>query len=431
MNTSATSARSRAGSIPSQPRSWLLKPLHAWAQRALQDLLAQLTHGSLTLELPDGTRLEARGAQPGPAALLRLERWRPLLRLLSQGDLGLARSYRDGDWSSPDLTALLELGITNDSGWGDSLAAAGPVCKALRLLHRANANTRRGSRRNIAAHYDLGNAFYGEWLDASMLYSSALFTPSAQSLEAAQAAKLDRICELLDLDSLPPGARVLEIGCGWGALAVAIARRADVQVTALTLSREQLAHAQERVAQAGLSDRIELRLQDYRDVTGEFDRIVSIEMIEAVGERYWPAYFDTLRSRLKPGGHAVLQAITIDDEVFKQYRLHPEFIQTFIFPGGMLPNPASLQALAQGAGMALSCPESFGPSYARTLVNWRERFLARWTEIEAMGFDAAFKRLWHYYLCYCEAGFNAGRVDVKLLTLRPSPGPGFKSPAPG
>ncbi len=397
---------------------WLARPLQAWAKRLLRRLLGRLACGSLTVVLPDGSRLEGQGPRPGAAAQLQLACWRPLVRLFTQGDLGLARSYRDGDWSSPDLTALLELGIANESSWGDSLAATSLVRKGLRLLHARNANTRRGSRRNIAAHYDLGNAFYAQWLDASMLYSSALYTPQAQTLEAAQAAKLDRICELLDLASLPPGARVLEIGCGWGALAVAMAQRSDVHVTALTLSKEQLAFAEERVAKAGLSDRIELRLQDYRDVDGQFDRIVSIEMIEAVGERYWPVYFDTLNARLKPGGHAVLQAITIDDEVFKQYRLTPDFIQAFIFPGGMLPSVAALHQQAARCGMAMASREAFGASYARTLADWRERFFAQWGEIEPLGFDAAFKRLWHYYLCYCEAGFSAGRVDVHLLDLR-------------
>ncbi len=416
MNTSITSARAPVAGR--RPVSWVARPLHGWAREALSKLLTRLVAGSITIELPDGTRLDAHGTQAGPHAVLHLSRWRPLLRLFTQGDLGLARSYRDGDWTSPDLTALLELGIANDSSWGDSLVGTSLVRKGLSFLHAKNANTRRGSRRNIAAHYDLGNAFYAQWLDPSMLYSSALYKQQAQTLEQAQAAKLERICELLDLQSLPPGARVLEIGCGWGALAVAMAQRSDVHVTALTLSKEQLAHAQERVARAGLGERIELRLQDYRDVQGQFDRIVSIEMIEAVGERYWPVYFDTLRNRLKPGGHAVLQAITIDDEVFKQYRLTPDFIQTFIFPGGMLPSVAALHEQAARVDMSLVSNEAFGSSYARTLEAWRERFFAQWSEIEPLGFDADFKRLWHYYLCYCEAGFNTGRVDVHLLTLR-------------
>ncbi|MDI4634109.1 class I SAM-dependent methyltransferase [Pelomonas sp. V22] len=417
-NTSIQSINEIAPEQRQARAPWLGRPLQAWAKRLLGRLLERLACGSLTVVLPDGSRLEGHGPHPGPSAQLQLARWRPLVRLFTQGDLGLARSYRDGDWSSPDLTALLELGIANDSSWGDSLAANSLVRRGLRLLHARNANTRKGSRRNIAAHYDLGNAFYAQWLDASMLYSSALYTPQAETLEAAQAAKLDRICELLDLKSLPPGARVLEIGCGWGALAVAMAQRSDVHVTALTLSKEQLAFAQQRVNEAGLADRIELRLQDYRDVQGQFDRIVSIEMIEAVGEAYWPVYFDTLNTRLKPGGHAVLQAITIDNEVFKQYRLTPDFIQAFIFPGGMLPSVEALHQQADRVGMRLASREAFGASYARTLADWRERFFAQWGEIEPLGFDEAFKRLWHYYLCYCEAGFNAGRVDVHLLDLR-------------
>ena len=389
----------------------------------LRGWLDRLHAGSLSVELPDGSRMEAHGRMPGPAASLHLLRWRPLWRMLVEGDLGLALSWRDGDWTSPDLTTLLELGVLNEAHWHDGIAAAGPMNRLLRLLHTANANTRRGSRRNIAAHYDLGNAFYGHWLDASMLYSSALYTHEGQSLESAQAAKLDRICELLQLDELPADARVLEIGCGWGALAVSLAeQRDDIAVTGLTLSKEQLAHARTRVAAAGRQGQVDLRLQDYRDVQGRFDRIVSIEMIEAVGEAYWPVYFATLRDRLAPGGVAVLQAITINDDTFESYRRGADFIQRCIFPGGMLPCPRVLHEQAARAGFTIEETHCFGSSYARTLVEWRRRFLAAWPAIEPLGFDAAFQRLWDYYLCYCEAGFRVGRVDVGLYKLRRTAG---------
>ena len=326
----------------------------------------------------------------------------------------MAASYRDGDWSSPDLAALLEFGIRNEAGWGHALDASWPSRWLGRLFHIARSNTRRGSRENIAFHYDLGNDFYAQWLDPELIYSSALHVSGNESLEVAQAHKLERIVELLELKK---SASVLEIGCGWGALAIALAGTHDASVTGLTLSAEQLAHARQRVGDRQLEAKIDLRLQDYRDVQGSYDRIVSIEMLEAVGERYWPTYFDTLRSRLKPGGLAVVQVITIADAHFEHYRTHTDFIQRFIFPGGMLPSSSALKAQAERAGLTMETVQTFGESYAITLVEWRRRFLRAWPEIEALGFDSAFRRLWEYYLCYCEAGFRAGRVDVGLYRL--------------
>ena len=382
----------------------------------LQRLLGRTRHGRLTLTLPQGRSLELLGSEPGPHASLRLHRWRPLLRLALQGDLGLALSYRDGDWDSPDLLALLDFGLANEAAWGATLAGRGPARWLARLAHRARANTRRGSRHNIAFHYDLGNDFYRRWLDDSMLYSSALYSEDpADTLEAAQARRLQRIAELLDT---PTGAEVLEIGCGWGTLAATLAREHGARVTGLTLSSEQLAFARERAAAWGVADRVDLRLQDYRDVQGQYARIVSIEMIEAVGEAYWPVYFATLRDRLQPGGVAVLQAITIADEQFESYRAGADFIQHCIFPGGMLPCPRVLREQAQRAGLQIELEQNFGLSYARTLAEWRARFLASWDEIAPLGFDERFKRLWAYYLSYCEAGFRAGRVDVGLIRLR-------------
>ena len=382
----------------------------------LRRLLAGTRFGQLALTLPNGRSIGIAGREPGPHASLQLHRWRPLLRLALQGDLGLALAYRDGDWDTPDLTALLEFGLANMDAWGSLLGGRGPARWLARLRHRARANTRRGSRHNISFHYDLGNAFYRHWLDDSMLYSSAFYAEARDdTLEAAQERRLDRIVEMLDV---PPEARVLEIGCGWGTLAATLARRHDTQVTAITLSAEQLAFAKRRAADWGVARQVDLRLQDYRDVQGQFDRIVSIEMVEAVGEQYWPAYFATLRDRLLPGGVAVLQAITIADAHFEDYRRGADFIQHCIFPGGMLPCPRALREQAARAGLVLEEEQCFGPSYARTLAEWRRRFLAAWPQIEALGFDTPFRRLWTYYLGYCEAGFRAGRVDVGLYRFR-------------
>jgi len=393
-----------------------------WTRHPLRRLLVRLMRGmacgTLVVELPDGQRVEGRGAAAGPHAAITLHRWRPLARMLLRGDIGLAESYRDGDWSTPDLTALLEFGIRNEAGWGRVFDASLPARWAGRLLHRARANTRRGSRQNISFHYDMGNDFYAQWLDPDMVYSSALYASGDETLEQAQALKLQRIIELLDLK---PEAKVLEIGCGWGALALAIAAQ-GAQVTGLTLSTEQLAHAQQRVAAEQREAQVDLRLQDYRDVDGGYDRIVSIEMLEAVGERYWPVYFDTLRARLAPGGKAVVQVITIAEAHFDHYRRTPDFIQRFIFPGGMLPSIEAMQSQAERAGLTLQVEELFGLGYAQTLAEWRRRFLAAWPAIERLGFDDAFKRLWEYYLCYCEAGFRSGRVNVGLFSLEHAPG---------
>ncbi|MDM0017817.1 SAM-dependent methyltransferase [Variovorax saccharolyticus] len=382
-------------------------------RRLLARLLCSLSHGALGVQLPDGTRVEGRGAAEGPEAFIALKRWRPLARLLLQGDLGLAASYRDGDWTTPDLSALLEFGIRNEASWGRVLEGSWFARRLGDLFRVSRANTRRGSRRNIAFHYDMGNDFYAQWLDPALIYSSALYASGDESLEAAQAAKLDRILALLDL---PPQATVLEIGCGWGALAAALAARHGARVTGLTLSTEQLAHARRQLREQGLAD-VDLRLQDYRDVEGRYERIVSIEMLEAVGERYWPQYFDTLSERLAPGGSGVLQVITIADEHFDRYRGSTDFVQRFIFPGGKLPSVSAMKAQAGRAGLVLQTAESFGASYALTLAEWRRRFHAAWPAIAALGYDDAFRRLWEYYLCYCEAGFRSGRVDVGLFTF--------------
>lgn len=411
-DVSPCDAGSVASDVPASPAA-VLRRRRSIAHHLLARVLRRLHVGSLTVELPTGERIEHRGEKPGSAATWVLHRWRPLWRVLWRGDLGFAESYMDGDWSTPDLPALLSLFSENDAGLTDVYAGLRSERLLDRLRHKKRANTKRGSRRNIAAHYDLGNAFYAAWLDPSMTYSSALYTDADQSLEDAQQEKLARIAQMLDLAG---GEHVLEIGCGWGALADKIAA-AGCRVTGLTLSAEQLAHARDKLDAAGHGAACDLRLQDYRDVYGSFDRIVSIEMIEAVGEKYWPIYFETLSSRLRAGGTAVLQAITIEDSRFDSYRKNPDFIQRYVFPGGMLPTRAMMIEHARRAGLMPVAETAFGESYARTLAEWRRRFLAAWPSIEPLGFDRRFRRMWEYYLAYCETGFRLGIIDVGLFAF--------------
>ena len=283
-----------------------------------------------------------------------------------------------------------------------------------RFRHALNRNTRRGSRRNIAAHYDLGNDFYRLWLDSSMSYSSAIYSSPGETLEDAQRTKLDRVIDLLGLSG---GERILEIGCGWGGLAERIIERTGSHVTGLTLSTEQLAYARQQLARRGFAGQSDLRLQDYRDAGGTYDRVVSVEMLEAVGEAYWPVFFANLRQRLNPQGAAVLQVITIDQSRFESYRRRPEFIQRYIFPGGMLPTTEMLEQLVAKAGLRLVSTEFFGDSYARTFAEWHRRFLDAWPSISALGFDLRFKRMWEYYLAYCRLGFEIGVLNVGLYRI--------------
>lgn len=407
------------------------RPWHRPARRLLGRVLGGLRRGRIVVHLPDGGTLSHRGALAGPEAVVTLHRWRALARLAVGGDLGFADAFIDGDWSSPDLPAVIELAACNSAGpevAGPDVEPGG-LARAMRgmaaqrglawLRHKLRANTRRGSRRNIVFHYDLGNAFYAAWLDGGMSYSSGLYGDGAATLEQAQRAKQDRVLALLELQA---GQDVLEIGCGWGGLAERIAA-AGARLDGVTLSPAQLDYAQARLAEAGLADRARLRLQDYRDVAGRFERVVCIEMLEAVGEAYWPVFFDRLRARLVPGGVAVLQVITIDPARFAAYRRQPDFIQARVFPGGMLPTGAALRAQAVQAGLVLDHAETFGASYARTLADWRRRFHAAWRGMVAGGAVPAgdaerFRRLWDYYLAYCEGGFRARAIDVGLYRLR-------------
>lgn len=381
----------------------------------LSRVMAGLTRGSLEVTTPDGLHVVHRAPLPGPEASIVLHRWRALRRLAFGGDIAFAEAYGDGDWSSPDLASVVELAAVNGPTLDRRIGGTMLSRIGNRLAHLRRANTRAGSSRNIIAHYDLGNDFFAAWLDPGMTYSSGIYRSAGTTLEEAQAAKQDRAIELLDLRG---GESVLEIGIGWGGLAERILAAHDGRLTGVTLSPSQLAWARERLARAGLASRAELRLQDYRDVAGTFDRIVSIEMLEAVGEAYWPAYFRTLRDRLAPGGVAVLQVITIAEQRYAAYRRGADFIQRHIFPGGMLPTPRIVQEMAASAGLRLDHEETFGASYARTLADWHRRFLRALPEVARCGLDERFQRLWRYYLAYCEGGFRAGAIDVGFYRLR-------------
>jgi len=381
-------------------------------------LSSALECGSLSIELPGGDLFQAQGAHAGPDAEILVNRTRAARRALFGGSLGLADSYIDEDWDSDDLTAVIELCAQNIHSFNREIEPRYSLGRVLsRLRHRGRANTKTGSRRNIAAHYDLGNAFYAQWLDPSMTYSSACFESEEESLTTAQVRKFDNLAKMLGLQ---PDDHLLEVGCGWGAFAIHAASTYGCHVTALTVSPAQAEWARQKVAEAGLTDRVEIRLQDYRDVPGTFDKIASIEMFEAVGEQYWPIFFQTLAQRLRAGGLAALQVITIENKRFEQYRKNPDFIQMRVFPGGMLPSEEVFAESAAAVGLNLDQSNMFGRDYAETLRRWRENFEAKWPDIAPMGFDERFRRLWRYYLCYCEAGFRAGTISVGQFRLTPA-----------
>jgi len=382
--------------------------LAGWVLRRL--LAGRLAEGSLVITTPNGARVANPGAGPGPAAEIVLHNWRALRRLALRGDLGLAEAYIDGDWDSPDLAALLELGARNIAV-ADAHSDGVWFFTALRKFwHRLQSNTKRGARRNIEAHYDLGNEFYAAWLDKDMTYSSGIFAGPHTTLEDAQRAKQNRVMELLGLQG---GERILEIGCGWGALAHRLAVETQAKVTGITLSPAQAKIAGQRVA--GLP--AEIQLQDYRDMRSVFDRIVSIEMLEAVGAAYWPEYFAKLSACLAPGGRAVLQVISIAEDRFEMYLRRPDFIQLHIFPGGMLPTIEIMGQEITRAGLKLESLDRFGDSYAQTLAAWHQRFEAAWETLRLQGFDERFRRKWRYYLKYCEGGFRAQSIDVGLYAI--------------
>ncbi|MFC6281590.1 class I SAM-dependent methyltransferase [Polaromonas aquatica] len=411
MNTLNTSSpRSLAFSVPDDAPS---------AARATLKLLLRLKHGTLTIKLPDGS-VQRFGNGESPMASLHLLNWNVCSAALKSGDIGFAESFMAGDWSTPHLTELLRVFILNRKEVEDVFYGTWLGRLAYRVKHLLNRNTRANSQKNIHAHYDLGNAFYALWLDGTMNYSSAIFETPETSMADAQHAKMRRA---LRMAQVKPGDRVLEIGCGWGALAEKAAAQFNASVVGVTLSTEQLEWARARMKREGLADRTDLRLQDYRDIgktTADqpFDAICSIEMVEAVGREYWPEYFATVSRLLKTGGHACIQSIVIADGLFERYISSTDFIQQYIFPGGCLPCPREFRAQARAAGFEIVDEFSFGQDYARTLQLWREDFMAQEARVLQLGFDKRFIRIWEFYLSYCEAAFMEGNTDVVQYTLR-------------
>jgi cyclopropane-fatty-acyl-phospholipid synthase len=377
---------------------------------------SKLQRGTLDVTLPDGRTVRLGGNGPGPAAAMHVHDFSFASRLLRGGDIGIAEAYLRGEWETPDLTQFLYLFCINQD-WMQKMLIGNPVMRSVQLVrHWFNRNTKRQARRNIYAHYDIGNAFYSAWLDPSMTYSSALYEDHTPDLTSAQNNKYRRLAEAIDLR---PDQKLLEIGCGWGGFAEFAAKQ-GARVVGLTISKEQRDFAQRRIQQAGLSEKVEIRLQDYRDERGQYDRIASIEMIEAVGEEFWPNYFSQLRDRLLPGGLAGIQAITIQDSLFQTYRREVDFIQRYVFPGGMLPSPQVLKALGEKFGVPVIRERIFGEDYAKTLSTWRNNFREAWPNLKPLGFDDRFKRLWEYYLSYCEAGFLSGNIDVRQVVFAKS-----------
>ncbi len=372
-----------------------------------------LPRGTLTITTPDRRVFKVGGRQAGPEAAVVLHNWNLPRRAFAGGTIGLAESYIDGDWESPDVATFLELFVVNEQV-GEDLAGGSNwfLNTVQRLRHWLNENTRTRSRRNISAHYDLGNAFYREWLDPTMTYSSALFDEGANDLESAQTAKYRALARNIGITA---GSKVLEIGCGWGGFAEYAAREIGAHVTGLTISREQFEYATQRMAKANLSDKVEIKFQDYRDETGKYDHVASIEMFEAVGEKYWPVFFAKVKECLKPSGSAGMQIITINDKSFDRYRKRPDFIQRYVFPGGMLPTPEKLKRLGKDFGLDLYRENVFPQDYARTLAEWRQRFWGSWDRLRHLGFDGRFKKLWEFYLFYCEAGFRSEYIDVRQV----------------
>jgi cyclopropane-fatty-acyl-phospholipid synthase len=400
---------------------WLARLVSGGFARVLDRIDQGLEAGSLLATLPDGTQRLFGGRSPGPNAEIDLRHWNALLRLATGGSAGWYQAWEAGEWDSPDPVQIFALFMRNAVTLGGVARAKGPWRWLLRRLHQVQRNTRDGAQKNIAAHYDLGNDFYEAWLGPTMIYSSGLFgdEPAGPSylsqffepLDRAQSAKCEEVARRLD--SRPIG-RILEIGCGWGTLAAHLAHRFEVPVAAISLSDEQLGFARAKFAAPSL----DFRRQDYRDVTGRYDAIVSIEMVEAVGREYWPSFFDCLDRCLAPGGRAVIQYISIRDELFDAYAASADFIQTYIFPGGMLIRESEFRRLAAKRGLAWRDQRAFGQDYAKTLRLWRANFDAAVEEGRLpAGFDASFVRLWRYYLMYCEGGFCGGGIDVSLVTL--------------
>ncbi len=393
------------------------KDLPRYFGRVLE-LVRGMECGRLDMRLPDGRVFRAEAKNPGPVAEIEIHNPDAFARLIREGDLGFSDAYLDGWWSSPDLQAFMDLIHRGNDTIYDGFPGMGLVRAYEKLRFWLQRNHKRQARKNISYHYDLGNDFYGLWLDESMTYSSALFETGQESTEKAQAAKY---ASMIDQMGAREGDHILEIGSGWGGFAEYAARHRGLRVTGLTISREQINYARERIENAGLSDRVEFKLQDYRDERGSYDGIASIEMFEAVGQKYWPVYFNTLRERLKPGRNATLQIITVADRRWEVYRRGIDFIQKHIFPGGMLPSPTILRQQIERAGLAVVRSREFGASYDITLRRWHQTFNDKWEQIAEMGFDERFRRMWNFYLTSCAAAFDSQTVDVTQITVaRPS-----------
>ncbi len=387
-------------------------------ERILDRIDRGLECGAIEATLPDGRRRLLGDRAPGPRPVVTLHSWRSLARLITSGSVGWYKAWEQGEWSSPDPVPLFDLFMRNAATLGDTGRAKGLFRLVNRLAHALRGNDKEGARDNIAHHYDLGNDFYRAWLDSGMTYSSAVFAEPISAGERLESAQERKLRLLLDRLALEPGARLLDIGCGWGSLAEMAARDHGAQVVGLTLSEAQKDWAERRIAGAGLAEWTEFRLQDYRDVEGGFDAVASVEMVEAVGQEYWPAYLESIARALKRGGRAALQFISIREPLFEDYAANADFIQTYIFPGGMLVSEARLRSLAEASGLAWRDRASFGLHYAETLKRWRERYDEAVAEGRLpAGFDEPFHRLWRYYLMYCEGGFRGGGIDVAQVTL--------------
>jgi cyclopropane-fatty-acyl-phospholipid synthase len=381
---------------------------------AVFDIACKMQHGRLDMVLPDGRVFRAEGAKPGPVAELRIHNPDIFGRLIREGDLGFCEAYLDEWWSTPDLQAFMDLVHADNEDIYDGFLMKGLVRAFENFRFWLQRNSKRQARKNISAHYDLGNDFYGLWLDDTMTYSSALFDTGQESTEAAQIAKY---AQMVDEMGVAPGDHVLEIGCGWGGFAEYAAGERGLRVTGLTISQEQHDYAVARIARAGLSDRVQIKMQDYRDERGQYDGIASIEMFEAVGQQYWPVYFNTLKTNLKPGKHATLQIITVQDRRWDVYKNGVDFIQKYIFPGGMLPAPSVLKKVVREAGLEVHRSIEFGESYSITLRRWHDTFNAKWDDVRALGFDDRFRRMWNFYLTSCAATFHFGNCDVTQITV--------------
>jgi cyclopropane-fatty-acyl-phospholipid synthase len=377
-------------------------------------LLNRIQFGHLQVITPDGNHLMFGDLHQPPSATLKVNDWRACARIIRAGDIGFAESI-EADWvTTPDLTALLRLAIRNESALHRMVNGGKLATLWYRLRYLLRPNTRQGSRKNIHAHYDIGNDFYQRWLDSGFTYSSALFNGDfSLSLEQAQAQKYQRIIDELNLQA---GDHVLEIGCGWGGFAEHAAKQ-GIRITGITISPSQLSIAQQRMQDQQLTHLVDLQLRDYRDLTGRYDAVVSIEMFEAVGERFWVDYFKTVSALLKPGSNALIQSITILERDFERYRSSTDFIQHYIFPGGMLPSPERFCAHAEQAGLLALEQYSFGRDYAETLRRWHQAWAREYDAIIELGFDARFMRIWRLYFAYCEAGFDEGKTDVIQFLL--------------